>query len=207
MAIPRCSLLSVVVAILATLALCPAQARAAAKTPETSVEPPARSGPEFGFVIGGGVEFGGGEVATVAFTDGSTQDIHAGQGLSGFVGGTVRLNARSPWSARATVGYKYVTTKASNASIALGRVPLELIGNYRFGNGARVGTGLVWHTAIELNGDGFFEDVKFKDAVGFRAEAGWKWILVSYTHLDYKAKNGGGSTNAGSVGVNLIFEF
>lgn len=165
------------------------------------------SGPVFGFVVGGGGEIGGGKVATVAFTDGSTQNIRAGQGLIGYAGGTFRPDRRSPWSARATVGYKYVTTKASNATIDLGRVPLEFIGSYEFDNGARFGTGLVYHTAIKLNGDGFFEDVKFKDAVGFRVEAGWKWLLLSYTNLKYKAKDVDGSADASSFGFHLAFAF
>ena len=195
---------------LAVLTQLPARADAPTEpaTPETAApQPPAGKRPEFNFLVGGGLEFGGGDVATVAFTDGSSQDVHAGQGISGFVGGQLRLHPQSPWSARVTAGYKYVTTKASNANIGLGRVPLEFIGSYRFGNGARVGSGLVYHTAIKLNGDGFFEDVKFKDAVGFRVEAGWRWILLSYTGLDYKARNGGGSTDASSVGVNLIVGF
>lgn len=174
---------------------------------ETAPAPPPSNGPEFHFVLGGGIEFGGGDVATVAFTDGSSQDIEAGQGVSGYAGGMVRLAPHSPWSVRATAGYKYVTTKASNASIDLGRVPLELIGSYKFGNGARVGSGLVYHTAIKLNGDGFFEDVKFKDAVGYRLEAGWNWIVLTYTGLDYKARNGGGKTDASSVGVHVIVGF
>ena len=164
-------------------------------------------GPKFGFVLGASAEFGGGKVATVSFQDGSSQNIRAGQGFGGFAGGTIRLSPTSPWSARLTAGYKYTTTKATNASINLGRVPLEFIGSYRFDRGFRVGTGVAYHTAIKLDGDGYFENVKFHDAVGFKVEAGWKWIVATYTNLRYRASNVDGSADASSFGVGLLWEF
>ncbi len=187
---------------LASLAFLPAHA-----DQPISKAKPQDSGPQFNFVLGGAVEFGGDKIATVAFDDGSTQNIRAGQGLSGFAGGSFRPSPLSPWSVRATAGYKYNTTKASNASIGFGRVPLELIGSYHFNNGARVGTGLVYHTAIKLDGDGFFDNVKFRDTAGFKLETGWKWVVVSYSNLRYRASNVSGSANASNFGLTFLWEF
>jgi hypothetical protein len=168
---------------------------------------PGPSGADFGWVLAGGGEFGGDDVATVSFENGDKQDIKAGQGLWVGVGGYYKPEYLSPYSVRATVGFKYTTTKASNADIDLSRVPLELIGSYQFPNGTRLGAGLVHHTNVKLDGDGYFEDVDFDDATGFKLEAGWKWIVVSYTNLDYKASDFDDKVDASSFGVSFIGEF
>jgi len=163
--------------------------------------------PKFGVVIGGGGEFGGDKLATVFFQDGSSQNVRAGQGITVFVGGTARLSELSPWSLRATAGYKYNTTAAANSNIDFGRVPVELIGSYHFKNGIRGGIGPVYHTAIKLNGDPHFDDVKFRNAVGFKVEAGWRWIVASYTNIKYRVKGIDGSADASSFGIGMVWEF
>lgn len=158
-----------------------------------------------GFVFEGDLEYGGDDIATLEFVDGSSQDIKTGQGVTLALGGHYRA-AGSPFSMRGTIGYKYVTTKASNADISIGRTVFELVGNYLFANDWWVAAGLTHHSGIKFDGDGFAPDIDFKDATGPTLEVGWRWIALSYTNLEYKGKYGG-EADASSVGLTLVSKF
>lgn len=169
---------------------------------------PAPQGPAptagFGFVLEGVAEFGGDEVATVYFEDGDDQDVKTGQGVTAAVGGHYRTAGFSYWDFRATGGYKYVTTKADNADINISRLVWEVAADYVFPNKWWLGGGITHHSGIELDGDGYFEDVEFDDATGYTLEAGWSFIGVSYTGMDYKAY--GETVDASNFGVFLIWK-
>ena len=159
-----------------------------------------------GFVLEADLEYGGDDIATVNFTDGSAQDIKAGQGLSVAMGAHYRSREDSPFSVRGTVGYKYVTTAASNADISISRVVFEVLGNYAWENGWWVGAGITRHSNIKFDGDGFGPDVTFDDATGPTVEIGWRWIALSYTQLDY-ADEFGDEWDASSLGLTLTTKF
>ena len=36
-----------------------------------------------------------------------------------------------------------------------------------------------------VDGDDFFGDIEFDDANGFSVEAGWRWISLHYTDIEY----------------------
>ena len=158
-----------------------------------------------GFAIEADLEYGGDDLATLEFTDGSSQDIKAGQGVTIALGGHYRA-AESPFSVRGTVGYKYVTTKASNADISVGRTVIEFVGNYLWDNGWWVGGGITHHSSIKFDADGYARNVNFDDATGPTLEVGWRWIALTYTDLDYKDPNGG-KWDASSVGLKLTNKF
>jgi hypothetical protein len=157
-----------------------------------------------GFVFEGDLEYGGDRVATVSYEDGSTQDVRAGQGVSLAVGAHYRGD--SPISVRGTIGYKYVTTAASNADISLSRVVMEVLANYAWDNGWWVGVGVTHHTNVHFKGDGFGPDIDFDDATGPTVEVGWRWIALSYTKLDYTSEFGG-TVDASSLGLTLVSKF
>jgi hypothetical protein len=150
------------------------------------------------------LDFGGDDIATVAFVGGGSQDVKAGQGISAGVGGWFRPVASSPFEIQGIVGYKYVTTAADNADIKVTRTTLALNGIYRFSNGWYLGAGVLGHMGPRLDGDGFFEDVKFDDATGFNAEVGWKWVALRVAKLTYSA-DGIDDVDAGSIGVRLTW--
>lgn len=159
-----------------------------------------------GFMVQGDLDLGGDDLATVSFVDGSSQDIAAGQGIVVSGGGYFRPITTSPFELQGLVGFKYVTTKASNADINVSRIVWQLLGIYRFENGWYAGGGLVQHTSTSLDGDGFFEDVDFDDATGFDAEFGWRWVGLHYTSIEYEndvIKN----VDASNVGVRLSYRF
>src|SRR5690349_25046459 len=76
-----------------------------------------KSGAKLGFLVEGDLEYGGDDIVTVSFKDGSKQDIKAGQGGTVAIGGYFKPEASSPFSVRATLGYKFVRTAAKNADI------------------------------------------------------------------------------------------
>jgi hypothetical protein len=157
----------------------------------------------FAWVLEGGLEMGGDVLLEIPFTDGSTQDMLAGQGGTVAFGAEVR-GARI--GLRATAGLKYNTTAADNANIAFTRVPLEAVLSWYPSTNLRLGGGVSYHTAVHLNGDGFLPDFDADAAMGTTAEIGYKWFAVTYTSLKYEFP-GAAPIDASSVGVSLTYLF
>jgi hypothetical protein len=183
-------------AALAALCLVTAAAQAADKRDGSG---------HFGFVVGGDLEWGGDDIAKVYFTNGDTQYVKAGQGVTLEVGGHYLLPSEH-FDIMATVGYKYVTTSARNADISVERVVFKLFGNYIANNGAWFGAGPVWHTNVKFDGDGYVPDVKFDDAVGVVIGVGWRWVGITYTNIEYKGPFQG-KLDASSVGITGAYKF
>jgi len=184
----------------ALLALCSASAQAAGPAPARGL------GPRGGFLAQMDLDFGGDELATVYFEDDTSQDITAGQGVALSVGGYVRPIENSPFEIEASIGYKYATTMADNADIHVSRTLLQLEALYRWPNGFYLGAGLMQHFSPELKGDGFLDDVQFKDATGFNTEIGWRWISLHYTHITY-AHEFFEDIDASHVGIRFTYRF
>jgi len=167
---------------------------------------PVNQGPRGGFLAQVDLDFGGDDLATVYFEDDDSQDITAGQGVALSVGGYFRPIESSAFEIEASVGYKYATTAADNADINVSRTLLQLEALYRWPNGFYVGAGLMEHFGPELNGDGFFEDIKFDDATGFNAEIGWRWISLHYTNISYSHEFFE-DVDASHVGIRFTYRF
>ena len=163
------------------------------------------SSPRGGWLLNLDLDFGGDDLATVSFTDGDSQDVKAGQGIGFGVGGWFYPMVGVPFELQAAVGYKYVTTAATDADIKVTRTTMQLTAVYRFENNWYVSGGLARHMSPELDGDGFFEDIEFDDAAGFSAEVGWKWIGLHYTQLDYSSELYE-DADAGSIGVRFTWQ-
>ena len=158
----------------------PPVAVAPAATSTESVYRPVR------LLLGGALEFGGDDVATVYFTNGQSQKVNAGQGGSVAVGAEFGFKALERFRLRTTVGYKYVTTQADNAHIRLTRVPLHFTANWMPTDKIRLGAGLVTHRAVNLNADGIGENMKFDAATGPIIEVAYRGVGLSYTIMEYK---------------------
>jgi hypothetical protein len=177
-------------------------------------------GPHFGFSVAGAYEFGGDNLATVYFNDGSSQNLHAGQGILLAVGGHFQPARHSPWDLMLTAGYKLDHAGASNGDLSFDHIPVELIGSYRWGNGIRIGAGPVYHTNIEFKGSGDLgsaPSVKYKDAFGEQLQAGWKFVALTYTFIrykpseDYLVQNGAvyklNSIRGDNFGIRFFYNF
>jgi hypothetical protein len=164
------------------------------------------AGPQYRFLVSAALEGGGDPVATVLFEDGSEQKMPAGQGGTIAAGAELRPVASVPVSLRATVGFKYMTTKATNANITLTRVPIELVGDYWLANGVHFGGGYVRQEAVKFGGGGMGDDFSFKPANGVRGEIGWKGVAAIYTSMKYHDE-AGDELDASAFGVNFTLGF
>jgi len=162
-------------------------------------------GSHFGLVLEAAAEFGGDNVVKVFYTNGDTQDIRAGQGVT-LSGGLHYRLAQLPLDIAATVGYKFVRTGDFNTDLGIDRVVFKVTGTYELPRHFWIDAGPVWHTAVKLNGDGYVPDVSFDDAIGVTAGFGWRWFGVTYTAITYKSpltRN----VDANNVGVTATWKF
>lgn len=154
------------------------------------------------FLIKGALEMGGDDVAEVYFTNGQTQFVKAGQGVSIAFGGEFGIPRVEKLLFHATAGYKYVTTQADNAHIRLTRVPIQVTANWMVINKLRLGAGLVTHRAIRFKADGIMKDVTFESATGPTFEAAYSGIGLTYTAMTYKDQDKN-AYSANSIGLSF----
>jgi hypothetical protein len=69
-----------------------------------------------------------------------------------------------------------------------------------------LGGGLIRHSGTELDGDGFFRDIELDDATGFTVQAGWRWVGLHYTRIEYE-NNFIREVDASHVGLRFNFKF
>jgi hypothetical protein len=135
------------------------------------------------FVVEAAAEFGGDDLATVFFTNGDDQTIKAGDGLSIHAGFKQRFN-NDQSILKGTIGYKFHTTAADNSDVGTSSLPLNLSIMQKLDGNWHVSGGLTYQMNTELDGDGFFQDVKFDDSLGFSLGIGYSFFTLSYTNLD-----------------------
>jgi hypothetical protein len=155
----------------------------------------------FSVLLGGALELGGEQVAKVYFTNGEDQSVNAGQGGSILVGLDYAFNEK--FSLRSVLGYKYVTTAATNANITLTRFPLRLSGVVHFTPQWWVSAGYATQQRIVFKGDGFIENFKLSTSGGPHVELGYKNIFLNFTAMKYN-DNLNGSYNASCFGVGFL---
>jgi len=170
------------------------------------------------FEVGGavGVDFNAGAdtLLVLHYSDGTSQDIKAGNGLLVAAGGGIMFFDQQPHrlETQLTIGVKYSTmTPTNNASLDFVRVPIELLAFYRNEDWHfRVGGGGAWYVSNSLSGGGALNgDVKFGPALGAIAQADFVWgafaVGLRYTRLQLKADGADRSANANSLGLNLSY--
>lgn len=147
---------------------------------------PSSTNTPFKFLFAGALEFGGESIAEIAFADGSTQKMMAGQGGSIYAGGQVRLTSDDKWFLKGLVGYKYLTTKATNTAITLTRVPIRITGMYKVTPKFWLGGGVVAHTLVKFNGGSIAANENLKSSPGGIIDIGYSHFSFSYTSMKYQ---------------------
>lgn len=170
------------------------------------VAPLASAAQTFSPVVEAAVELGGDDVVELFFEDGESQTLTAGQGGTVAGGVLLRPSAASPLGLRATAGVKVLFNASSNASTKILRFPVEVVGTYRVGPGVEVGAGPVAHLGTRLDGDDFVPNVSFDPALGVTIEAGYEWVYLSYTLIEYTAEDGT-TFDASNGGLAVRFAF
>jgi hypothetical protein len=191
---------------------------AALLLPVANAQPAA--GRDFKFAFDFGITGGGDKLATVTFTDGSTDSIRAG-GLVQFGAGFLWQPSGGPFALQSTFNYHVDDVNASNGSLRFARYPLEVLAFYtgvprwRFGAGPR----FVFSPRLKVDVPGDNSTVTFKDTVGAVAEAGYQfgnymWLNLRVTGETYKLKSINGTNvtsdsdvSGNSVGINFVLYF
>jgi len=125
-------------------------------------------------VLGMGVTGGGDTLATVVYTDGSTDSIKAG-GLVHLYGGA-EFRVAPQFTLQANVGYHVDRTSGySNGSIRFSRYPIELLGHFAVAPSVRLGGGARFVNNAKIDTSGVLSGtrVEFDNTVGGVIEAEW----------------------------------
>jgi len=169
---------------------------------------------ELGGALGADFNAGADTLLVLKYSDGTTQDIKAGNGLLAAVGGGVMFFDQQPHrlETQLTIGVKYSTmSPANNASLDFVRVPIELLAFYRNEDWHfRLGGGGAWYVSNSLSGGGALNgEAKFGPALSGIAQADFVWnafaVGLRYTLLQLRADGADRSANANSLGVNLSY--
>lgn len=172
-----------------------------------------------------GLTVGGDTIVTANYSNGSSEDINAGE-LFQFGAGVQWKDAGSPFAFAFSLNYHADTANASNGKAEFKRYPLEAIAYYRTSDRVRVGLGLRYVLSPEATyniSGGNDEKLTYDDAVGALAEVGFGvtphfWVSLRAVSEEYKPKtytlNGtsfdasGGKVQDGShFGINMLYLF
>jgi hypothetical protein len=198
----------------------PAEAQPAEAQPaQLATAAPRRS--DFGAELRGYMGFGGEELASVQYSDGSNSDLSTGTYFFLGVGGIY-----SPWRSgnmgidlELLAGWASWSTGPENTEdrIQLSRFPLEALAYYRHTLSdvkdhemlIRVGGGVSYHLIGGISGSGSLEDIELDldNALGGVGEAAFIWTAlaagVRYSPMTYRVSETGEKLGATSVGVFL----
>lgn len=155
------------------------------------------------FLLGGALEFGGESIGELTFQDGSVQKMYAGQGGTFMAGAAYILGKNENFELRGTLGYKYLTTKATNVNVSLNRVPLRFTGLWKPVPKFYLGAGICSHLGINFRGGGLTPNEKLGSAVGPTFELGYNIFSIVVTPMKYKDQYGS-SFDATAVGLYFV---
>lgn len=191
------------------VALATAATAAVAQTQEPAVR----------FYSSAGVSFGGDELASGRYTNGSSFSIKAGGGLMLNLGVAVALTDKV--DGVVTVGYHSASTNASNGDVSFKRTPVELLGFYALDKNWRLGGGLRSAGSAQLSGSGAASNVgtvDFNNSMGTVLEVQYlmdknsqsraRWgVSGRYVMESFEEKTTKASVNGNHLGLSVIFMY
>jgi hypothetical protein len=154
--------------------------------------------------IGAGLTGGGDSLATVVFTNGTTEDVRAGQ-LVHLYGG-VEFRLAPLFTVQTSLGYHVDdTSRFSNGSLRFSRVPVELLAHYQIDNRVRLGGGARFVNNAKLEGHGVLSGnrIDFDSTVGAVIEGEYlvtPSIGLKLRYVNEKYKTGGVSVDGSHGG-------
>lgn len=155
-------------------------------------------------VVGMDVQFGGDTIQTIDYTDGSDQEIKAGNGLVFNAGALLDLPLAGT-QLRSTLGFKYSTSQAENVDVNKIAWPFEAGLRYSLDNGVFAEVGAVKHFAASYSasGAGYDRDEDYDTSIGLNLKAGWRFITVGYSQQTYEYEDE--EYDASSINIGLEF--
>ena len=163
------------------------------------------------FVLGAGLTFGGDKLATVVYTDGSSDSINAGDGLLFHAGLDYRID--EAFSFQGTLGFHMDVTKpAKNGDVAFTRIPLDLLAYYNINDAFRIGGGarIVSSPKLEGSGDAVNIQESFASTMGLVIEGEYMvgstvGIKLRHVSESYKPTGSPVSIDGSHFGVLVNF--
>jgi hypothetical protein len=170
--------------------------------------------------LGGGLTVGGDKITQAQYTNGDTQNLHAG-GLLDLRAGLDFRMVGTDISLQGVVAYHTDRSNANNGSVDFSRMPLEFLVQWHanekwaFGGGVRKAIGVRYNgsDAGTQFGQQIGGDQKFKSSVGWILEGEYAIIpsvglKVRYVKEDYTSKSVNGPKFDGShFGVLGVYYF
>lgn len=163
-------------------------------------------------LLGVGLTFGGDNLATVEYTNGNTETLHAG-GLVHLIAG-VDLQFTPMVSAQLNVGYHVDNTSGSNGDLRFDRVPVELLGHFAVSDRFRLGVGARFISSAKLSGSGVLGGTaaEFGSTTGSVVEGEYfplrsLGIKARYVSEKYKSSGVSGEIDGSHVGVYASYYF
>jgi hypothetical protein len=126
-------------------------ALALAAAAATTLASPALAADGLRFTVGTALTGGGEKLATVAYTDGSSQDVRSGGLVHLWLGFEYQAGA---FALQGNLGYHVDDTSAKNGSVKFKRNPVELLGFWHVSDSVRLGGGVRKATGAEVNSSG-----------------------------------------------------
>jgi hypothetical protein len=166
----------------------------------SAAKPPRRGGAALQFDYG----YGGDSLEAV-----TGNHLRAGEGIGASIGGFYRPRADSPLEIYGFVGYRFGFFAPVTAGYYSNTETwvLQLLGNYRFNNKWYVAGGLIQHLNPRFtDGRPNGVDIDFSGGTGATIEAGYSFIGLYYTYMNYSTANYG-DFDASSVGIRFTVRF
>jgi hypothetical protein len=157
-------------------------------------------------LLGLGATFGGDTLATVRFTDNTTEDVRGG-GLVHLYGG-VEFRVAPQVTLQTTVGYHVSeTSSAGNGTLRFSRYPIELLGHFQIDPRVRLGGGARFVNSAKIDGSGVLggNRLEFESTTGAVVEGEYLvlpnfGIKMRFVGEQYRPKGGGPSADGNHVG-------
>lgn len=176
-----------------------------------------------------GYAFGGDEVGSLDYDDGSSSDVTSGGGFT-FGGGidiafdSDKIGLPKPIGVQATAAYKFDSATADNADVTFDRFEFTLLPYVKLNDKVSLGLGIAFHTGVELTAefDGAGTDtVEFDTGTALVAEVAYeqspqlKWSL-RYSSIDYSVSKVNGTDvsdfdlediDGSNIGAFMVYRF
>jgi hypothetical protein len=162
-------------------------------------------------VIGTSITGGGETLATVNYTDGTTQKVRSG-GLVHIFGGVEYQGAS--FAVQGNVGYHVDDSNARNGSVKFARVPVELLAFWKLTDSFRLGAGVRKAGSAKLSSSGAASNVgnfTLESKLGEVVQGEYFFVadrasvLFRYVAEDYKVNGTSISGKHAGVGVSWRF--
>ena len=177
-----------------------------APAPGTIIPAPMR------FTLGFNAVGGGDELVVAERTNGDSDTIKAGRGVTAYAG--VDYQITPVFSMLASIGYQSDRKSADNGTLKFTRVPVELLAFFHPSANWRVGGGLRYVSNATLSGSGVVNigDIEFDNTTSGVIEAeylaGRNWgFQLRYVHERFKVDGYNGKINADQAGLGVRYYF